>query len=41
MRHIDWIALAIVAIAAFSGFRRGLVATALSLGGLALGAVVG
>jgi S1-C subfamily serine protease len=39
--RVDWIALAIVALSALSGLKRGLVATAFSLGGLALGAVVG
>jgi S1-C subfamily serine protease len=39
--HVDWIALAIVALSALSGLKRGLIATAFSLGGLALGAVVG
>jgi hypothetical protein len=38
---VDWIALAIVAVAAFGGFRRGLVASALSLGGLVAGAYLG
>jgi S1-C subfamily serine protease len=38
---VDWIALAIVALAAFGGFRRGLVASALSLGGLVAGAYLG
>ena len=38
---IDWIALALIALTAFSGFRRGLVASALSLGGLVAGAYVG
>jgi S1-C subfamily serine protease len=37
----DWIALAVAALSALSGYRRGLVATALSFGGLALGAVIG
>lgn len=41
MTRVDWIALAIVALSALSGLKRGLLATALSLGGLALGAVVG
>ena len=41
MTRVDWIALAIAALAALSGLRRGLVATALSLAGLALGAVLG
>jgi uncharacterized membrane protein required for colicin V production len=41
MTRVDWIALAIVALAALSGLKRGLVATALSLAGLAVGAVVG
>lgn len=39
--RVDWIALAIAAIGALSGLRRGLIATALSLGGLAAGAVLG
>jgi uncharacterized membrane protein required for colicin V production len=38
---VDWIALGIIALAALSGWRRGLIATALSLAGLAAGAVVG
>jgi uncharacterized membrane protein required for colicin V production len=37
----DWIAIAIVLIAAFGGFRRGLVISAFSLVGLAVGAYVG
>ncbi len=41
MNRVDWIALAVIAIAALAGLRRGLVATALSLGGIALGAVIG
>lgn len=41
MTTVDWIALAVVALAAFSGLRRGLVATVLSLGGLVAGAVLG
>ena len=41
MTRVDWIALAIVALSALSGLKRGLIATALSLGGLALGAIVG
>ena len=39
--RFDWIALAIAALGALSGLRRGLIATALSLGGLAAGAVLG
>ena len=38
---VDWIALGIVALAALGGMRRGLVVTALSLGGLAGGAYTG
>jgi S1-C subfamily serine protease len=38
---VDWIALAVVAFAAFGGFRRGLIASALSLGGLVAGAYLG
>ena len=41
MSRVDWIALAIAALSALSGLRRGLIATALSLAGLAAGAVVG
>ena len=41
MTRVDWIALAIVALSALFGLKRGLIATALSLGGLALGAVIG
>jgi uncharacterized membrane protein required for colicin V production len=37
----DWIALAIVALFALSGLRRGLIGTALSLGGLVAGAIIG
>jgi S1-C subfamily serine protease len=39
--RVDWIALAVAALAALSGLRRGLIATALSFAGLAAGAVVG
>jgi S1-C subfamily serine protease len=39
--RVDWIALAIAALSALSGLKRGLIATALSLGGLAAGAVIG
>jgi uncharacterized membrane protein required for colicin V production len=39
--RVDWIALAIAALAALSGLKRGLIATALSLAGLAFGAVLG
>jgi S1-C subfamily serine protease len=38
---VDWIALAVVALAALNGFRRGLVVGALSLAGLAAGAYLG
>jgi len=38
---VDWIALAIVAIAALAGMQRGLILSACSLAGLALGAYVG
>ena len=41
MTRVDWIAVAIAALAALSGLKRGLVATALSLAGLAAGAVLG
>jgi S1-C subfamily serine protease len=38
---VDWIALAVVALSALGGMRRGLVVTALSLGGLVAGAYGG
>ncbi len=38
---VDWIALGLFAVTAFSGWRRGLVASALSLGGLVAGAYIG
>jgi len=38
---VDWIALAVVAFSALGGWRRGLVASALSLAGLLAGAYVG
>lgn len=41
MTRVDWIAAAIAGLAALSGLKRGLIATALSLAGLAAGAVVG
>jgi S1-C subfamily serine protease len=37
----DWIAVAVVALTALSGFRRGFVTGVLSLGGLIVGAIVG
>jgi S1-C subfamily serine protease len=39
--RVDWIVLAIAGISALAGLKRGLIATALSLGGLAAGAVIG
>ncbi|MGE5690713.1 MAG: MarP family serine protease [Pseudomonadota bacterium] len=41
MTAIDWCALAVVAVAAVLGFRKGLVAGALAVAGVAVGAVVG
>jgi len=41
MNVVDWIAIAVIALGAFSGFRRGLVATLFTLGGLILGALLG
>ena len=41
MTLVDWILVAVVAFAALNGFRRGLVAGALSLAGLATGADFG
>jgi S1-C subfamily serine protease len=39
--RVDWIAVAVAGLSALSGLKRGLVATALSLAGLAAGAVLG
>jgi len=39
--RVDWIAVAIASVSAFGGLRRGLIATALSLAGLAAGAIIG
>jgi uncharacterized membrane protein required for colicin V production len=39
--QLDWIAIGVVSLAALAGLRRGLVGTALSLGGLVGGAVIG
>jgi uncharacterized membrane protein required for colicin V production len=39
--RVDWIAVAIAALSALGGLRRGLIATALSLAGLTAGAVIG
>ena len=41
MTRVDWIAAAIAVLGALSGLRRGLVATALSFGGLIAGALIG
>ncbi len=41
MTTLDWIALAFVALSGLAGLRRGLVGTALSLGGMIGGAVLG
>ena len=38
---VDWIALGVIALTAFSGYRRGLIASALSLTGLVVGAYIG
>jgi S1-C subfamily serine protease len=38
---VDWIAIAVVLVCAIGGWRRGLIASALSLAGLALGAFAG
>jgi S1-C subfamily serine protease len=39
--RVDWIALAVVGVAGLFGFRKGLVASALSLAGVVVGAIVG
>ena len=41
MTAVDWIAIAVVLVCAIGGWRRGLIASALSLAGLALGAYAG
>ena len=41
MTRVDWIVLGVAALSALSGLRRGLIATVLSLAGLAAGAVIG
>ncbi len=41
MTIVDWVVIAVIALAALNGFRRGLVGGALSLAGLAVGAYVG
>ena len=41
MTSLDWIAAAVIALAALNGFRRGLVAGALSLAGIVVGAYLG
>lgn len=38
---VDWIALGVIALTAISGYRRGLIASALSLTGLIVGAYIG
>jgi uncharacterized membrane protein required for colicin V production len=38
---VDWIALAVIVLSAFGGWRRGLIGSALSLGGLVAGAYAG
>jgi uncharacterized membrane protein required for colicin V production len=39
--RVDWLAAAFVALTAFIGFRKGLVASALSVAGVVIGAIVG
>ena len=41
MTAVDWIALAFVGLVALAGLRRGLIASALSLAGIVVGAIVG
>ena len=41
MTTVDWIAAAVIALAALNGLRRGLVGGALSLAGIAAGAYFG
>ena len=41
MTRVDWLAFLFVAVTAFVGFRKGLVASALSVAGVVIGAIVG
>jgi uncharacterized membrane protein required for colicin V production len=41
LTELDWIIVAIVALSALAGFRRGIISTALALAGLVLGAILG
>ncbi len=41
MSRVDWIALAIAALSALAGLKRGLIVTAMSLAGLVAGALIG
>ena len=41
MSWVDWIAIAFVLLAALVGMRRGLIASTLSLAGIAIGAFIG
>jgi uncharacterized membrane protein required for colicin V production len=41
MTTLDWVIVGVVALAALSGYRKGLVLTALSLAGVIVGAVIG
>ena len=41
MTTLDWVLLGLIAVGAFGGWKRGLIGTALSLAGLAAGAIVG
>ncbi|MBA2331492.1 MAG: CvpA family protein, partial [Actinobacteria bacterium] len=41
MTTVDWVAAAVIALAALNGLRRGLVAGAFSLAGIVVGAIAG
>ncbi len=41
MNRVDWIVVAVVAVTALAGYRRGLIGTALSLLGLVAGGIIG
>ena len=41
MTRVDWLALALVVAAAFLGYRKGLIASALSVAGIVVGAIAG
>ena len=41
MTRVDWFALLFIALAAFFGYRKGLISSALSVAGIVVGAIIG